>query len=291
MNANANVNAHAADAPLTPEAIRAAQSHWSQGFGPATGIGREIECVAETGSTNDDLLAAGSAGASSGRVRFAESQHRGRGRRGDAWVSPPGRNLLFSVLLRPGAAMSLWTRLPLVAGVAVVRALEGLLGPELSEKACLRLKWPNDLLADGKKLAGLLVESRIGSREGFVVLGIGLNVNLPASAWPEPLCGELTSLLELKGRPLPRADVAGALLAELDRWHPAGLGEAVFPTVLAEFRRRCALTGHRVTVQAGGRTLRGRVHGIGADGELLFDSEDGGRLALVSADRVRLEPE
>lgn len=276
------------DAPLTPEAVRDALAHWSYGATPPH-IGAEIECVGETGSTNDDLLAAGAAGAPSGRVRFAETQSRGRGRRGDAWVSPPGANLLFSILLRPEAPLPHWTRLPLLAGVALCRALERLLPPETAEAAQLRLKWPNDLHARGRKLAGLLVESRLGSRDGFVVLGIGLNVNLPATAWPAPLCDEVISLRDLTGRTVPRADLAGAVLAELDRWHPAGLSDEVFQAVLRDFRQRCALTGHRIAAQLRDRPLRGVVRGIGAEGELLLDLDTGERRSLFSADRVRLE--
>jgi len=275
------------NAPLTSEAVAQSLAHWQ--YGPSPHVGHEIECVSATGSTNDDLLMAGTGGAPSGLVRFAEQQTRGRGRRGDAWVSPAGSNLLFSVLLRPAANISQWSRLPLIAGVALCRALERLLSPAVLDSARLRLKWPNDLLAGNRKLAGILVESRVGAREGFVVLGVGMNVNLPASAWPEPLCDEVTSLQDINGgRSFSRPELAGAVLAELDRWYPAGLNDAVFSTVLQDFRQRCALRGKRITAQSGDSLHSGVVADIGPLGELLVDLDTGGRVAMVTADRVRL---
>ena len=107
-------------------------------------------------------------------------------------------------------------------------------------------------------------------------------------AWPEPLCDEVTSLQDINGgRSFSRPELAGAVLAELDRWYPAGLEDEVFSTVLQEFRQRCALRGKRITTQSGDGLQSGVVADIGPLGELLVDLDTGGRVAMVTADRVR----
>ncbi|MBV9094187.1 MAG: biotin--[acetyl-CoA-carboxylase] ligase, partial [Streptosporangiaceae bacterium] len=132
------------------------------------GLWRAVEVTAVTGSTSADLLARAAAGAPEGVVRAAEQQTAGRGRRGRAWVSPPGTGLTFSVLLRPAdvpPARRGW--LPLLAGVAVAEAVRTVTAVDA------RLKWPNDLLQSGSKLGGILCEAAGDA----VVIGIGINVS------------------------------------------------------------------------------------------------------------------
>jgi BirA family transcriptional regulator, biotin operon repressor / biotin---[acetyl-CoA-carboxylase] ligase len=147
---------------------------------------REVTVVEETGSTNADLLAQARSGAGEGLVLVAEAQTSGRGRMGRRWISPPRRSLTFSVLLRPAVPAGLLGWVPLLAGVAVASALEQTAGVDA------RLKWPNDVLVDGAKIAGILAE-RWGSA---IVVGTGINVLQQRGELPAPTA---TSLLVAQG--------------------------------------------------------------------------------------------
>src|SRR5262249_34644618 len=163
---------------------------------PWPGLWREVRVVEETGSTNADLLAEAQAGAREGLVLVAEAQTAGRGRMGRRWISPPRRSLPFSVLLRPAVPAGLLGWLPLLAGVAVASALERTAGVDA------RLKWPNDVLADGAKLAGILAE-RWGSA---IVVGTGINVLQQRGELPVPTA---TSLVMAQGSRAAVAQGAG----------------------------------------------------------------------------------
>ena len=155
-------------------------------LGSPPGLWREVRVVEETGSTNADLLAKARSGAGEGLVLVAEAQTSGRGRMGRRWISPPRRALTFSVLLRPAVPAGLLGWAPLLAGVAVASALERTAGVDA------RLKWPNDVLVDGAKIAGILAE-RWGNA---VVIGTGINVLQQRGELPVPTA---TSLLVAQG--------------------------------------------------------------------------------------------
>jgi BirA family biotin operon repressor/biotin-[acetyl-CoA-carboxylase] ligase len=167
--------------------------------------GWRIVWLDEVGSTNDVARAAAERGIAERLAVFADLQTRGRGQHGRSWITPPGRALLFSTLWRDPA---LAETLPIRCGVAVVETLA-----RFGVKA--RLKWPNDVLIDGAKVAGVLIEGGyVGERPEYFVAGIGLNVQqtreeLPETPYPA------TSLLLATGRPIDRAELAAALLDEL----------------------------------------------------------------------------
>lgn len=170
------------------------------------GVWREIRVVRQTGSTNADLLSAARDGASEGLVLVAEFQTAGRGRLDRGWASPPGAGLTFSVLLRPrGVPSALLGWIPLLAGVAAGSAVRSSTGVDI------RLKWPNDLLADERKLGGILAESWADA----VVVGIGLNVSNGPDELPGPAATSLA--LEAAGPRTARSKQAGAAA-------PAGAG-------------------------------------------------------------------
>ncbi|NCA81251.1 MAG: biotin--[acetyl-CoA-carboxylase] ligase [Opitutae bacterium] len=152
--------------------------------------------LAETESTNDVAREWARAGAQEGSVVTAGRQTRGRGRRARAWESPPGTGLYASFVLRPGGLAKKAPELAIVAGMAAFRALEKAGVPNL------RVKWPNDILAAGKKICGVLVEPRIGEGQiEFAVVGIGINVGQRADDFPPPLRGSATSC-RLEGAPI-----------------------------------------------------------------------------------------
>ena len=175
----------------------------------AGGLWTSLEVVAVTGSTNADLLRRGGA---EGQVLVAESQVAGRGRMGRSWVSAPGASLTFSVLLRPvsvPAARRGW--LPLLTGVAVASAVRDVSG------VAAVLKWPNDVLAGSRKLAGILAEQSGDA----VVIGIGLNVATPADALPVSPSGLPATSLLVEGASVSREALLAGILRELERRYTA----------------------------------------------------------------------
>ncbi len=245
----------------------------------AAGFWRPPVVVAETGSTNADLLAAAVRGAPEGSVLVADVQTAGRGRLARSWITVPGAALACSVLLRPAAvppARRAW--LPLLAGVAAAAAVRA------STAVDARLKWPNDVLAGGGKLAGILAEQQAGA----VVIGIGMNLTAAPAAGagaPAPV-----SLAQLGAVAAGRDAVLAALLAGLADWYlrwrdAAPPGDPQASGLRAEYLELCATVGQQVRVQLpGGRLLTGRADDVDAAGRLVVDT--GGGLVPVSAGDV-----
>lgn len=225
-----------------------------------------------TGSTNDDVREAALAGAPAGLVIVAGHQQAGRGRRGAAWVCPPGEGLAFSVLLRPSETKALWPRLSLAAGLAVAEGLD-------RHGVAAEVKWPNDVWVGGRKIAGILVEAG----EDFVVVGVGINVGV--TTFPEALADSATSLALECGEPPGLPLVLASVLERLPVWQ-AKIG-ADFEELLRRFRERCALTGRRIRLATAEGTLTGAAEGIGDGGELLVRTPEGLR-RIVQADEVRV---
>jgi BirA family biotin operon repressor/biotin-[acetyl-CoA-carboxylase] ligase len=214
------------------------------------GLGSPRSHHRRTDSTNARARELASRGAPHGTLVTAAEQTAGRGRQGRSWTAPAGRALLVSVLLRD------WPRLlPLAAAVAVAEVTGG----------GAAIKWPNDVQLGGRKAAGILVEGR--PQEGWMVLGIGLNVALGPDDFPPELRETATGL---GLRPDDVEPALDTLLAALERWLAAPPG-----AVLAAFRARDALAGQGVA-WAGGE---GRAAGVDDEGRLLVDSP-GGRVAL-----------
>ena len=196
-------------------------------------VGRQILVFEETDSTNDLAAQAGDDGLAEGIVIFAESQRAGRGTAGRKWVSPPRQNLLFSVLLRPESIpASRWPELTFCAALAVAEAVEDTTGQ------MARIKWPNDVLIDGRKVAGILLESHQRKAPGFVVVGVGLNVLQRMEDFDPEIqarAGSLTMAVG-PGQKLRRETVAAAVLTKLEelylRW-PVNLEE-----IMEECERR-----------------------------------------------------
>jgi len=268
--------------PLGAEAIAAAIDA-AGGSGP---LDFQVEVVEDTVSTNDLGMAAGRNGAAEGWTVFAESQSGGRGRRGDPWVSPARRDLLFSILLRPQTSTSNWPRLPQLAAVALCRAIDHL-GPALKVQA--GIKWPNDIWLGEKKVAGLLVDTHLQKANDFAVLGIGLNVN--SDRFPGELRETATSLRLAAadgGASFDRDRLAARLLVELAGVYPRCLEDEAFNEVGDLLNSRSVLLGREVRVDIAGQRLTGVVVGFGDRGEMILRAESGRSHVLHSADQVRL---
>lgn len=178
------------------------------------GIGRIVIEADRLDSSNRRLVELGRAGAAHGTVLIARDQTAGRGKGERGWFSTPEGSLCLSVLVRTGRGLREAAQLPLLAAVALREAILAATGVEPG------VKWPNDLLVDGRKICGILAEAACDERGDldFVVIGMGLNLAVPDAAFPEELRDRAVSLTTLAGRPLDRGAVVDALCAALDRW-------------------------------------------------------------------------
>lgn len=237
--------------------------------------------LAETGSTNDDLLTlARSGNACPYDLISADFQSRGRGRRGDRWEAAPGRNLLFSLALPLEGDRHLWPRLPHLTAWIVGSTVESILGPGYR----LEAKWPNDLLHEGRKLAGILVETVLAPLP-YAVVGIGLNVNLRREELPPELRPIATSLYELIGCESSRWYLLGQIVGGFLRHFPEKTAD--FSSVLDWIRARDVLTGQPLSVRSGRDWFTGVARGLGDDGELLLETDTGESIRIVSAEEIR----
>jgi len=239
---------------------------------------RDIRWLAETDSTQRVARELARAGAPEGTVVIAEAQTAGRGRLGRTWHSPRGVNLYCSIVLRPPLPPAAVPQVALVAGVAVAAALAEIpgVGP--------RVKWPNDVLIDGRKVAGILTEMEAEvERVHHVILGIGVNLNAPRSAFLPELRDRATSLLLATGRRVDRAAVTGRLLAALEARYGRFL-EGGFEVVRAEWESYSCLTGTDVRVASAEGEMAGRVLGLDADGALMLARPDGTSTRIVAGE-------
>lgn len=225
-----------------------------------------VHLLASTASTNDDAKAGARAGAPHGSLWVADTQTAGRGRQGRRWESPPGENLLFSVLLRIPCVPARVPPLSLVVGLAVRDAVAKALG-ETGDDA-VKVKWPNDVHVRGRKIAGILVESAVaGTRVESLIVGIGINVK--TREFPPELASLATSVA-LEGGAADRAaillDVLAGLDRDLERAAHTGLG-----ALHARLEAHDALAGKRITSDG----LAGIASGIDLDGRLLLRGDDG----------------
>jgi BirA family biotin operon repressor/biotin-[acetyl-CoA-carboxylase] ligase len=242
-------------------------------------IGRDIRVFKETTSTNDVVEKLGRDGVKEGVVVFAESQTGGRGRLGRKWISPSRKGLWFSVLLRPDLKPQESSRITLASAIAVRRAIA---------RHCEtdpEVKWPNDILLGGKKVAGILTElTAEPDRVKYLVLGIGVDVNLAAADFSPDLRKIATSLKLHTGRAISRQKLAVEILKELDSdYHRAVNG--YFAEVADEWEKHCKTIGERVRIRTAGREIEGTAEAVAEDGVLLLRT-DHGHLERISGGDV-----
>jgi BirA family biotin operon repressor/biotin-[acetyl-CoA-carboxylase] ligase len=240
-------------------------------------LGRTLAARAETASTNDWAWEALSAGAPDGSAFVADAQTRGRGRDGRAWESPPGLGLLLSVALRLGCERRPASLLPLVAGLAAAEAFG-------RHGVPARLKWPNDLMLGGRKLAGVLCETRLlGESERPAVIGIGVNVAQRLEDFP-PALRERAVSLRLAGYEVSREAAAAGFLNALepllaDDQEGGGAGR-----VVARYRERADFWGRPVSVRGPAGQISGVARDLDESGGLVVRLEDGREVVAVAGD-------
>jgi BirA family biotin operon repressor/biotin-[acetyl-CoA-carboxylase] ligase len=233
-------------------------------------IGRMIRVFAETDSTNDLAQQFAGQGAEEGLVVFADAQRRGRGRQGRSWVSPPGCGLYFSVLLRPSLPAAQIPLLTLAAAAAVAESSRELHALSAS------IKWPNDVRIRGRKAAGILTETMSErGRIGYVVLGVGINVNPLPESLPEHLHQEATSLAAAKGgRAIHRPELAAAVLQRLDDLISTS-ARTGWGALMPRFEALCDTVGATVSIRNGARTIEGDAIGLDDQGSLRIRTPEG----------------
>jgi BirA family transcriptional regulator, biotin operon repressor / biotin---[acetyl-CoA-carboxylase] ligase len=247
---------------------------------------RRLDVVAETGSTNADLAESALGGAPSGSVLITDHQTAGRGRQGRTWTAPAGSGVAMSVLLRPGRDVPAgrWTWLPLIAGLAVAEAVRRTSG------APALLKWPNDVLVDGRKICGILAERAETSDGPACVIGMGINVTLGAEELPVPTATSL-SILTAQGlaRVVPTCtDLVATVLAGLELLYLRWMSEDASASLAAAYRERSDTLGRTVGVLVtGNRAVEGVAEDIDADGRLVLRTTSGVQV-LSAGDVINL---
>lgn len=205
-------------------------------------VGREVLCLDAVDSTNDEVKRRALAGAETGLVVTAERQTAGKGRRGRGFQSLPGKGLYLSVLLRPEVPLDKVSQLTAWTAVAVCRAIEAVCDVKP------QIKWPNDVLVEGKKLCGILTEMGVEAENGalsYVVVGMGTNVSQTAEDFG-PELGDIATSLRLLGAEVSRRALAAALIEELDRMNaafPAG-----WEDYYEQYQARCVTLGKTVRI-------------------------------------------
>lgn len=243
----------------------------------AAGLNYCVHVYSRVGSTQDLALGAAARGAPGGSVFIADVQVAGRGRQGRSWVAPAGTSVMLSVLLRPPSLGWPRSSIALAAGLAVAEGIERAGGPPTA------LKWPNDCLISGRKVAGVLVETASGSEDGRVAVAVGIGCNL---TWRGLAQGDRpgadATAIDLEGRPVQFDDLALSLLACLDaryrQWCDGG-----FEAVRDDWLRRLVWMGEEVVVRLPDRVVQGRMVGVSADGRLRL-SHQGDEILIAAGD-------
>lgn len=236
-------------------------------------VGWEVKVIGATASTNTTLVDWGRRGAKAPFALFTEVQTQGRGRRGRAWHSVAGDSLIASVLIRPDSPPAQWRLVTLATGIALVDAL--------TTTAPVRLKWPNDLILDGKKLGGILVETQMSSVDGFLVIGFGINLNQTTfDAEIEELA---ISLRQHTNQQVDLNAIAAKALNALAQRLPEAWNDP--PRILNRFGELDTLHGALVTAheREAGEEIQGVAQGIDGQGRLILRLSSGGFRALEDA--------
>jgi BirA family biotin operon repressor/biotin-[acetyl-CoA-carboxylase] ligase len=255
---------------LTPSEVRPSlRTKW---------MGRTIHHFHSMDSTNSMAYQLALQGAEEGEIVVAESQKKGRGRLGRKWFSPPLSNLYLSVILRPEIPPQQASLITLMAAVATAGAIHKFSGLQPT------IKWPNDILLRNRKVAGLLNEIHSEmDRIHFVVLGVGVNLNMDEKMFSKEIRGLATSLKREMGQSISRKAFLQTLLEELEMWYEAFLREGASP-VLKAWREKAKIQGRPVKVISFGEVLVGTAIDVDSDGALVLETKEGERKRVVAGD-------
>jgi BirA family transcriptional regulator, biotin operon repressor / biotin---[acetyl-CoA-carboxylase] ligase len=248
-------------------------------------VGQRIELHEQVGSTNDLAREAGKAGAPEGLVILAEEQVRGKGRLGRTWTAPPGSSILCSVLLRPRFSPRQGFYLTIAASLAILRVIREIYPRHAPYSA---IKWPNDVLVNGRKVAGVLGEGEfVGGEWGFAVVGFGINVSLSGAELEglRSVAPKATSLSVESGVDIDRITLLARVLEELERLYLT-LQNGEFNTVYEEWIGKMETVGRRVLVDQGGHRVDGVAVRVDTDGALVIRTDDWQEHRILAGDVI-----
>lgn len=241
-------------------------------------LGRDIRHFESVGSTMDAAFRLGVEGAREGTVVCAECQTKGKGRLGRGWASPKGKGIYMSVIFRPRLAPAHAAQLTLLSAVAVCEAVGGFC------RVPAKIKWPNDILINRRKLAGILTElSAETDCVRFVVIGIGINVNTPLSQLPP----NATSIKNETGQKTSRPLLVREVLRSLEKWY-GRLSAEGFAPVMARWKGLSSTLGRRVRVSGAGGDVEGEAVDLDGDGGLIIRDGTGLTVKRMTGDVVQI---
>ena len=239
---------------------------------------RDIFYFRDTDSTNVRAEDSANEGAPEGAIVVAETQSLGRGRRGRSWFSPPGDGIYVSIILRPRLSPNEAPKLTLMASVAAAETLLSL------TPTSVNIKWPNDILIGGRKVAGILTEiSADMDRIHYVIVGLGVNVNIPAESFPPEIRDSATSIFMETGRGYSRIRILQSYLESFEA-HYETFNTEGFEPVMNRWRQLTDVMGKRITVDLINRTYTGVVLDVDDDGFLILQDNKGALMKIVSGD-------
>ena len=241
----------------------------------------ELCCFESIDSTNEEAKRRGEAGAPDGSIYVADNQTNGKGRRGRTWLSPSGEDIFFTILLRPDLPLNSVSMLTLVAASAVAEAVDKVTGQEC------QIKWPNDIMVNGRKLVGILTElSASMEKIDYIIMGIGINTGMERADFPEAFREGATSF-RAEGVHVSRKTLLAAVLSELEKEYAVAETEG-FARVLDNWRNLSCTLGQNVRVVLGTNSYTGKAVDIDKDGCLLVDT--GNEVNRVIAGDVSIRP-
>jgi BirA family biotin operon repressor/biotin-[acetyl-CoA-carboxylase] ligase len=239
---------------------------------------RSIHYFSHTDSTNNRAKLFASEGAPEGTLIVAEEQTSGRGRRGRRWFSPSSEGIYTSIILRPSISPNEAPKLTLMASVAVAETLLSMTSLALS------IKWPNDIIINGRKIAGILTEiSTEMERIDYVVIGVGINVNTPRKSLPSDIKDTATSVLMETGKPFPRIALLRAYLEWLEIYYTTFMTKG-FEPVMKRWKHLAGMIGRNISVDLIDRIRTGEVLDVDKDGFLILREQDGTLERIISGD-------
>lgn len=245
-------------------------------------IGHKLYCYQEIDSTNEEAYRLGMAGKPEGTAVLADGQTKGKGRMQRVWHSPAGLNIYTSLILRPHFPPAAAPQISLVAGVVVA---------ELLEEYCpgrVELKWPNDVLIEGRKICGILAQMKTtGEKIDFVVVGIGINVNIRQNQFPAELRETVTSLIEETGREISRDDLIIALYENFAKWYKKLLQNG-FDPVKDKWLKLAPMIGKNVQIMFQNERIIGKALSLTDDGSLIVLTAANEELIISAGDATIL---
>jgi BirA family biotin operon repressor/biotin-[acetyl-CoA-carboxylase] ligase len=245
-------------------------------------LGKSSELHEQLASTNDRARELAAKGSPEGTLVVALEQTGGKGRLGRTWASPRG-GLYLSLVLRPDEGMLKRASVSLMAGLAASEALD------LVGRTATALKWPNDILLDGKKIGGVLAEITRERNDTVVVLGVGLNVDTPAESFPKEVRSIATSLRASKGKSASLEETLRHFLAHFEG-HYESVRKGGGALLLSRAADRMSMLGSRVRVKLADRAIEGKASGLNATGALVVELDSGGREIVYAGDVEELRP-